>query len=183
VPHARRDRRAIAARRTSVVPGSPMRPTGNPMVDGVGPASYAERAKVPDLTAHGEPKILPMRLARNFSIAPGDPDPRGMSVFGADGAKAGTVVDVWIDRAEWMIRYLEVGLASGEERVLLPMTMALINKRLRHVKVDAITGAQFADVPKLADPDLVTFYEEERVTAYYGGGFLYATPARAEPLL
>jgi photosynthetic reaction center H subunit len=25
--------------------------------------------------------------------------------------------------------------------------------------------------------------EEERITAYYGGGTLYATPARSEPLI
>ena len=58
------------------------------------------------------------------------------------------------------------------------MTMALINKSLRHVLVDAITAAQFAGVPRLSNPDQVTFYEEERVVAYYGGGFLYATPSR-----
>ena len=33
--------------------GSPYIPTGNPLVDAVGPASYADRADVPDLTAHG----------------------------------------------------------------------------------------------------------------------------------
>jgi len=89
VPNKNRDRRAIAARRTSVSPGSPSVPTGNPLVDGVGPGSYAERAKVPDRTAHGDPKIVPMRVATNFSIAKGDPDPRGMLVLGADNAVAG----------------------------------------------------------------------------------------------
>jgi len=29
----------------------------------------------------------------------------------------------------------------------------------------------------------VTLNEEERVVAYYGGGYLYATPARLEPLI
>ena len=33
--------------------GSPLVPTGNPMVDGVGPAAWADRADVPDLTFHG----------------------------------------------------------------------------------------------------------------------------------
>jgi photosynthetic reaction center H subunit len=38
-------------------------------------------------------------------------------------------------------------------------------------------------VPKIARPDQVTLYEEERVVAYYGGGFLYAVPSRSEPIL
>ena len=46
-----------------------------------------------------------------------------------------------------------------------------------------ILASQFAGVPVLASPDAVTRDEEERICAYYGGGYLYATPARAEPLL
>lgn len=183
VPNKNRDRRPIAARRAAIAPGSPLIPTGNPMRDGVGPGAYAERAKVPDLTAHGDLKIVPLRVARNFSIAKGDADPRGMLVFGTDNVVAGTVKDVWVDRAEWTIRYLEVALEGSGASVLLPITGALIKKARRHVLVDAITAAQFADVPRTADPDQVTFYEEERVVAYYGGGYLYATPSRAEPLL
>lgn len=182
VPNNNRDRRPIAARR-SVAPGSPLIPTGNPMIDGVGPAAYAERAKVPELTAHGVPKIAPMSVATDFEIAKGDPDPRGMLVLGADRGVAGRVKDVWVDRAEWMIRYLEVSPEGGGQSVLLPMTMALIHKSRGHVIVEAITAAQFADVPKILRPDQVTLYEEERVVAYYGGGFLYAVPSRAEPII
>ena len=43
-----------------------------------------------------------------FSIADRDPDPRGMPVIGADQKVAGTVKEVWVDRSEIMIRYLEV---------------------------------------------------------------------------
>jgi photosynthetic reaction center H subunit len=183
VPNKSRDRRPIAARRASVTPGSPLIPTGNPMVDGVGPAAYAERAKLPDLTAHGALKIVPLRVATDFHIAEGDADPRGMMVVGADRGDAGTVKDVWVDRSEWMIRYLEVLLDGSGQSVLLPMTMALIKKGRRQVVVDAITAAQFVAVPRLSNPDQVTFYEEERIVAYYGGGFLYASPERAEPLI
>jgi photosynthetic reaction center H subunit len=47
--------------------------------------------------------------------------------------------------------------------------------------VNAVLGSQFAGAPALANPDQITFDEEERVAAYYGGGLLYATPARLEP--
>lgn len=183
VPNMTRDTRHIAACRASVAPGSPLIPTGNPMVDGVGPAAYAERAKVCDLTAHGDLKIVPMRVATDFVVAKGDADPRRMTVRGADGKVAGTVTDIWVDRAECTIRYLELELAGVARTALLPITMCLIDKGRRQVNVDAITAAQFADIPGLEKPDQITFYEEERIVAYYGGGFLYAMPSRTEPLI
>ncbi len=181
-PNGARDTRPLAVRATSKVPGSPLEPTGDPMRDGVGPASWAQRAKRPDLTLHGQPKIVPLRVATDFSIDRKDPDPRGMKVVGADRKTAGTVSDVWIDRGEYMIRYLEVELTTGG-RVLLPMPMAVVDKWRNTVKVDAILAQQFAGVPTLAEPNVVTFDEEERVAAYYGGGLLYATQQRAEPIL
>jgi len=38
-------------------------------------------------------------------------------------------------------------------------------------------------VPAIAQPDRITRLEEDKVTAYYGAGTLYATPERQEPLL
>jgi photosynthetic reaction center H subunit len=182
-PNSNRDSRDIAADRTSVAPGSPLKPRGDGMMAGIGPGAFAQRARTPDMMAHGGPKIVPLRVATDFSIAKGDPDPRGMSVTGADGVVAGVVGDVWVDKAEVMIRYLEVKLSATAQSVLLPMTMAVIHKGRGIVKVDAILASQFSGVPKLSSPNQVTLDEEERVVAYYGGGYLYATPARLEPLI
>jgi photosynthetic reaction center H subunit len=182
-PNGQRDSRDIAADPVSRAPGSPLKPRGDGMTAGVGPGAFAHRAKTPDMMAHGGPKIVPLRVAPNFSIAKGDADPRGMSVTGADGVVAGVVGDVWVDKAEVMIRYLEVKLSATAQSVLLPMTMAVINKGRGVVKVEAILATQFSGVPKLSNPNQVTLDEEERVVAYYGGGFLYATPARLEPLI
>ena len=41
----------------------------------------------------------------------------------------------------------------------------------------------FRSAPVLANPDQVTKREEDRIVGYYGGGNLYATAARQEPLL
>lgn len=195
-PDGVRDAREFPATRRSRVSGTPFQPAGDAMLAGVGPGAYAERAKTPDLTDHGQLKITPLRNAPDFIVDARDPDPRGMTVLGADRLPAGVVSDVWVDRGEIMIRYLEVQLAAaaptglsvvGSEgvgrRVLLPMTMATVSRSARAVKVDAILASQFAGVPALASPDLVTRDEEERVCAYYGGGYLYATPARTEPLI
>jgi len=165
--------------------GSPLVPTGNPMIDAVGPAAYADRADVPDLTAHGEAKIIPMRVAPSFSIAAGDPDPRGLPVKACDGAVAGTIADLWVDRSEPQIRYYEVKLAANGAHRLLPA--ALVQRPHfglwgnDHVIVKAITAAQFANVPTTKRDDRITLLEEDKIMAYYAGGHLYATPDRAEP--
>jgi photosynthetic reaction center H subunit len=178
-----RDAREVKATRTAPWAGSPLEPTGDPMQAGVGPGAFAERARTPDLTTHGAPRLAPLRAAGDFYIEIHDADPRGMAVLGADNAEAGIVSDVWVDRSEYLIRYLEVELAEGQRHVLLPLPLAKIERSRRRVKVHAILAGQFAGVPTLANPDQITRDEEERVAAYYGAGLLYATPARAEPFL
>ncbi|MBC7770028.1 MAG: photosynthetic reaction center subunit H [Phycisphaerales bacterium] len=184
-PNAARDTREVNARRTAPWAGSPLEPIGDPMLAGVGPGAYAERARTPDLMLHGAPRLAPLRAAEDFYLDKHDPDPRGMIVVGADNAEAGTVSDVWVDRSEYLIRYLEVELpgAGGPRRVLLPMPLAKIQRSRRRVQVQAILGSQFTSVPTLANPDQITRDEEERVSAYYGAGVLYATPGRVEPWL
>jgi len=189
-PNTLRESQDVTAKRTSRAPGSPLEPIGDPMQAGVGPGAFARRANRPDLTAHGATKIVPLRIAEGFSLASQDPDPRGFTVIGGDGVAGGVVSDVWIDRSEYMIRYLEITVTPAPgappavvKRVLAPMTMAVIKKSKRIVRIDAIFGEQFAGAPVLENPDQITFFEEERVCAYYGGGFLYASKARAEPLI
>jgi photosynthetic reaction center H subunit len=110
-----------------------------------------------------------------------------MTVVGADGVAGGKVTDVWVDRSESLIRYLEVAIGGAHngtgKTVLLPMNFSRVDGGRRIVRVRSILGAQFADVPTLKNPTQVTRREEERVCAYYGAGTLYATPGRAEPLL
>jgi photosynthetic reaction center H subunit len=164
-------------------PGAPFDPVGDPMLSGFGPAASPDRAKHCDLTIEGVAKIVPLRVAKDFSIAERDPDPRGMTVVGLDGAVAGTVTDVWVDRSEPQIRYLEMKVAAGGKQALLPINFCRFNKKARTIKVAAIKAAHFANVPALAKPDEVTLYEEDKVCAYYAGGKLYATAERAGPLL
>jgi photosynthetic reaction center H subunit len=165
-------------------PGAPLQPTGNPMLDAVGPAAYAHRANDPDLTIDGRPKIVPLRIAADHAIEEGDPDPRGMAVVGADGEVAGTVRDVWVDRSEALIRYLEVDVAgTSARRVLLPMTMVRVDAGGRRIRVASILARQFADAPHLTNVDQVTLHEEDRICAYYASGHLYAEPSRLGPVL
>lgn len=184
-PPGNAETREIRASAAQPWNGTPQVPLGDPMRDAVGPASYSERENRPDLTVDGEPLIVPLRVASGFSIAAGDPDPREMPVIAADGVTAGTVREVWVDRAEPQIRYLEVQLlpAVGTHTVLLPIGYARINKRRRCVQVVSIVAQQFAHVPAIANTDEITLLEEDRITGYYAGGHLYATPARLGPII
>lgn len=160
--------------------GSPLEPVGNPLLAGVGPGAWADRADVPDLTFEGEPKIVPLKSLPDISIAPQDTNPRGLPVVGADGEVGGTVVHIWVDQSEMMVRYLEVETPKAR-RVLLPINFCRVKRD--QVKVQSILGHQFHDVPRTKHPAQVTLLEEEKIMAYYGAGTLYAEPSRAEPLV
>jgi len=71
--------------------------------------------------------IVPLRIEPNFSISLKDFDPRGMEVYGADKVPGGVVTDVWVDRAEPQIRYLEVETTNAR-RVLLPIYYTRFDK-------------------------------------------------------
>ena len=165
-------------------PGSAHEPTGNPLVDGVGPASYALRADTPDTTLDGLPKIVPMRVATDFWLPENEPDPRGLPVIANDGEVAATVRELWVDRSEVCARYyeIEVPTANGPRNVLLPINFTRFKKAAGHVKVIALNAAHFADIPATKEVDTVTLREEDRICAYFAGGKLYAEPSRLGPL-
>jgi photosynthetic reaction center H subunit len=161
--------------------GAPLQPDGDPMVDGVGPAAYAQRRDEPDLSADGKNRIVPLRVATDFHLDEEDPEPRGMQVVGLDGVVAGTVVDVWVDRSEMMLRYLEVD--AGGRLVLLPVPLSKVNGRTNQVNVASVKAAHFALAPVLRNPDQVSLLEEDRTSAFFASGHLYATPERSEPII
>lgn len=180
------DARPVKATPIGPWPGAPLEPDGDPMVDGVGPAAYAERLDIPDATFHGTPKLVPLRNLDSWHVEERDPDPRGMPVIGADGKTAGTVKDVWVDVAEYIMRYLEVEVsdkAGNTRNVLLPTTLSRIWASRNRVEVKSINSKQFVKVPAHRNPDVVTRLEEDKICAFYAGGHLYATPERAEPLV
>ena len=177
----RYDTRTLALKRTAESDGAPYEPTGDPLVDGVGPAAWVERRDLPELDGKGHPKIVPMRMASEFMVSAGR-DPRGLPVVASDGAVVGEISDLWIDEPEQLVRYLEITLDDAGEGAnvrLLPMALARV--RSDRVKVHSLNGAQFAKVPSTKSPNQVTLLEEEKICAYYCGGKLYASSERLEP--
>lgn len=175
--------------------GAPWVPNGDAMADGLGTAAYANREAYPDLTFDGRPRIVPIGNSHEIEIAPGDDDPVGLPVYGADKKLAGTISDVWVDQSEHIIRYLEVTTNSGK-KVLAPMFVCavqgkgflggitpLADDQTPLVDIDAIRSDQFDAVPDLETPGQITRLEEDKIMAYYGGGYMYATAERSEPWL
>ncbi|MEO0690863.1 MAG: photosynthetic reaction center subunit H, partial [Pseudomonadota bacterium] len=185
-----RDSMDIAATQTFGGSGSPYVPTGDPMKDGVGPAAWANRQDYPDLTFDGRPRIVPLADSHDIMIAPNDPNIVGWPVYDCNKELVGKISDIWVDQAEHLIRYLEIETAAGD-KVLAPMMVAAVqSKGLLHglgwenpelVQIDAITKDHFADVPRVKTPGQITRLEEDKIQAYYGGGYMYATPERSEP--
>ena len=90
-PDFKGDSRPINAERSAPWPGAPLVPSGDPMKAEVGPGSYAQRADVPDMDAHGQPRIQPLRAAGDFTVAEGDADPA-----------IRTLLDIYADAAATM---------------------------------------------------------------------------------
>ncbi|MEM9551477.1 MAG: photosynthetic reaction center subunit H [Pseudomonadota bacterium] len=183
VPSGQNPERAdLPIKRVGPGGGYPLEPTGDPMLDGVGPASWAPRRDVPELDGHGHPKIVPMSANDSFGVAAGR-DPRGLPVVSGDGEIVGEITDMWIDEPEQLVRYLEYKLDPkwGDGTRLVPLTLARIKSN--QVAIKSIYAKHFATVPTIASPRQVTLLEEEKVSAYYGGGKLYADSARQESQL
>lgn len=183
VPSGQRgDRTDLALAPSSKSAGSPYVPTGDPMLDGIGPASWAPRRDVPEIDAHGHAKIKPLSTLPDYHISAGI-DPRGLVVMGGDGEIVGRIVDIWVDVPEQMVRYLTVDLnpeGSGKTR-LIPMTMARIKSN--RVVVRSLYAHNFDGVPQTRSAVEVTLLEEDKITGYYAGGTLYASPDRLETQL
>jgi photosynthetic reaction center H subunit len=153
------------------------------MLSGVGSASFAQRTDTPELMRDGQDLIVPMRLATGFAVSAGA-DPRGWPVVATDGIAAGKVKELWVDRADVMVRYLEVELEgeAGGTR-LLPITMLRILRDRGNVEVVSLKAEHFANVPSLKDPDRVTPLEEDQICAFYASGRRYAEPKRLGPVI
>ena len=159
----------------------PSIPTGNPMIDGVGPASYAKREDVPELGVNGNIRHRSRCAWRRTTRSPSEgPNPdrheRARLPTAPSPAPSRTRGSI-IPRT--IVRYLEVDI--GARTVLLPMTMARVSRRQAHRQGRLDPGAaQFADAPQPQErPTTVTKLEEDKIVGYFAGGHLYATPSTA----
>ncbi|WP_270933231.1 photosynthetic reaction center subunit H [Falsiroseomonas oryzae] len=181
-PRAERDMSSLL-KAYDPFPGASQVPTGDPMQTGVGAASYSLRADTPDLTwDEAEAKIVPLRAAPGWYVPEGDPEIRGRPIFGTDKKIAGTVVDLWVDKSDVLLRYVEVEVVGSGKRVLIPLGLVHWSGD-GPVKCDTASSAQIAAAPVTAHPERVTLREEDRISGYFGGGELHGEPGASEPFL
>ncbi|MCF8511823.1 MAG: photosynthetic reaction center subunit H [Rhodobacteraceae bacterium] len=174
VPNGAREAREVALGRTAVSEGFPHAPLGDPMADGVGPASWAPRRDIPELDGHGHNKIVPMASVPSFAVSAGR-DPRGLPVQAGDLEVVGRISDMWVDAPEQLVRYLEITLNSGSKK-LVPMPMVKV--QADRVRINSLSSDLFESVPATKSQTEVTLLEEEKISAYYAGGTLYAADKR-----
>ncbi|MFL5254098.1 MAG: photosynthetic reaction center subunit H [Rhodopila sp.] len=183
-PRAEDPQPTFTARSADVGFGAPLVPaTANPMASGVGPSAYALRRDEPDMvTVNQEIRIVPLRnmVELGYVVDDEGPDPRGMSVVGCDGVVAGTVADIWFNKSEDLVRYLQVDL-NGGGTVMIPAPLTRIIGDT--VNMASVLGSQIADAPKTASLDQITLREEDKIQAYFASGHLFATPGRSEPMI
>jgi len=170
MPDDRVETREVALEATLSSNGYPYDPVNDGLSDGVGPASWAARQDWPELDGHGHNKLGPMKTNPDYTHAAGR-DPRGLPVLSRDGETVGTITDMWLDKPEFLVRYLEMELSGGGTR-LVPMTMVRIRKD--GVFVKSLPASYFERVPTTKSPTEVTLLEEEKISAFYAGGELYA---------
>jgi photosynthetic reaction center H subunit len=174
VPNGAREARELAMGRSAVSDGFPHLPLGDPMVDGLGPAAWAPRRDVPELDGHGHNKLVPMALAPAFGVTAGR-DPRGLPVQASDNEVVGVISDIWVDAPEQLARYLEISLNTGGKR-LVPVPMVKVWKD--RVRINSLSSDLFSGVPTHKSATEVTLLEEDKISAYYAGGTLYASSKR-----
>jgi photosynthetic reaction center H subunit len=171
VPDPNRENRELALEQNNVANGAPLMPTGDPMVDGIGAAAWSDRRDVPELDGHGKAKLQPMRQVDGFEVSAGR-DPRNLNVVSADKKVVGKVLDMWVDVPEQLVRYLEVQL-NDKSTCLLPVPLTKINSN--SVDVNSLYGKHFSKIPKTRSQSEVTLLEEDKISAFVGGGNLYAS--------
>lgn len=174
LPNGEREARELAMGRSAVSDGFPHLPMGDPMIDGLGPASWAPRRDVPELDGHGHNKLVPMAQAAGFGVTAGR-DPRGLPVQANDNEVVGVISDIWVDAPEQLARYLEINLNTGGKR-LVPMPMVKVWKD--RVRINSLSSDLFGSVPVTKSATQVTLLEEEKISAYYAGGTLYGQAKR-----
>ncbi len=159
------------------------RAVANPLQEGQGAATWADRDDRCDLTLHGDPKIQPMRVLPDFHVAEQDRDPRGMKVIAGCGTTAGEIIDIWADRSEPQIRYLEMKIDGAEPGMPILAPMGFCRVTDAGIQIKALHAKDMPAIPRPKANDRITLLEEDRVFAYFAGGYRYSDPNGLEPLI
>ena len=132
----------------------------------------------------GEPRVIPLRDAREFRLPKDAPDLTGWNVFARDNERVGTVAGMLVDPLEMKIRYVAVDLAEDlfhlkeDRHVLIPLEVAELRERGRDVWVQGATLDQIASLPAYTGGAVPSWLEQATDAAF---GLGTALPAAEAP--
>lgn len=100
-----------------------------------------------------QPRIVPLKDAREFRLPRDAPNPRGWEVFGADNERVGVVEGLLVDPSQMRVAYLDVDVAEDlfllreDRHVVVPMDFVELRERGRDVWVKGLTAREIALLP------------------------------------
>lgn len=132
---------------------SPLTPEVLEEMERAHPRFYGDQERIAALGSADSGRIVPLRDAKDFKLAKGDPDLRGWNVFGADGERVGTVADLLVDPAAMKIQYLNVDVLDDlfqlkeDRHVLIPTDAVDLRERGQDIWVQNLSAAEVARLP------------------------------------
>jgi sporulation protein YlmC with PRC-barrel domain len=100
-----------------------------------------------------QPRIVPLKDAREFRLPKDAPNPRGWEVFGADNERVGVVEGLLVDPSQMRVAYLDVDVAEDlfllreDRHVVVPMEFVELRERGKDVWVKGLTAHEIAFLP------------------------------------
>lgn len=100
-----------------------------------------------------QPRVVPLKDAREFRLPKDAPNPRGWEVFGADNERVGVVEGLLVDPSQMRVRYLDVDVAEDlfllreDRHVVVPMEFVELRERGKDVWVKGLTAREIALLP------------------------------------
>lgn len=119
-----------------------------------------------------QPRIVPLKEAREFRLPRDAPNPRGWEVFGADNERVGVVEGLLVDPSQMRVAYLDVDVAEDlfllreDRHVVVPMEYVELRERGRDVWVKGLTAREIALLPAYTGGGLDPLVEQRVERAF-----------------
>lgn len=117
------------------------------------PRYYGRGEVTVPATATAQPRIVPLKEAKDFQLAGGAPDLRGWSVFAADRQRVGTVSEMLVDPVAMKVPFLDVDLdddlftLTEDRHILVPTEAVDLQERSNDVWIRHLGVEQVARLP------------------------------------
>lgn len=113
-----------------------------------------EKSRVTDEAGTGpDPRLsrhlMPLREAKRFRVAKGEPDIRGWSVFTSNGREVGRVGDLLVDTSIGEVVMFDVNRGDVGDQTIAPLRAAWIDRGSKRVILDSANLTTESELPEL----------------------------------